>query len=65
MEDYTKNLEWEKVQEFVKSYDAEYGANISNSLGNLAISVGEIEQNLDPAKFQETMQSAVEDALNN
>ena len=65
MEDYTKNLEWEKVQEFVKGYDAEYGANISNSLGNLAISVGEIEQNLDPAKFQETMQSAVEDALNN
>lgn len=65
MEDYTKNLEWEKVQEFVKGYDDTYGANISNSLGNLAISVGEIEQNLDPAKFQQTMQNAVEDALSN
>lgn len=65
MEDYTKNLEWEKVQEFVKGYDETYGANISNSLGNLAVSVGEIQQNLDPAKFQETMQNAVEDALIN
>ena len=65
MEDYTKNLEWEKVQEFVKGYDATYGANISDSLGNLAVSVGEIQQNLDPAKFQETMQNAVEDALIN
>lgn len=65
MEDYTKNLEWEKVQEFVQSYDATYGANISDSLGKLAEWVGEIKYNLDPAKFQETMQSAVEDALNN
>ena len=65
MEDYTKNLEWEKIQEFVKSYDNTYGSNISNSLGSLAESVGEIQQNLDPTKFQETMQYAVEDALNN
>ena len=65
MEDYTKNLEWEKVQEFVESYDATYGANISDSLGKLAEWVGEIKYNLDPAKFQETMQIAVEDALSN
>lgn len=63
MDDYTKNLEWEKVQAFVKDYDDTYGSNISNSLGNLADSVGEIEQNLDPVKFQETMKNAVKEAL--
>ena len=63
MDDYTKNLEWEKVQNFVEKYDDTYGSNISNSLGNLADSVEEIERNLDPAKFQKTMQDAVVAAL--
>lgn len=63
MDDYAKNLEWEKVQKFVEGYDDTYGSNISSSLGSLAESVGEIKQNLDPAKFQETMRNAVEEAL--
>lgn len=63
MDDFTKNIEWQKTKELLADFDARYHTQTLTNCNNLAAFASTIKDNLNKGKFVDAMKEVFSETL--